>query len=657
MPPPLYRPPAPHEWKLTQVEVGQLIKSTAAGVSHERASARIGTVPWAFVATPVAASAASATDAAAPPPVVPTLVTNNESLPSSRGSPSPPLHAPRRAPLPLLRPPTRIAVSGSSALSELFVLEPAAAPVRPVQAATPVTNGHARPGGGGGANGDPASSGSPDGGGGGGDGGSGGGVGQVDDVPSMMRLGRLSLFAVAPDERVSAPVVTAVAAAAANSPSALVGLASGAVAHVEVRTAHLGSMVFAKRPSREEARRMSTASLLGLYCVPPHGTAAATAATATGAAAAGGGGPVPLAAVSVDGGGDGDAVTALVGLGGGAFASGHRSGAVRLWSAAYVAAPPVGARGVWHRVHRAVTTDGVARRVYQSSPVRTAATLSSAVTCLTAVAWPVGDGATAILLAAGTEDGALMVLHPERPDVSPLLLHGSDCGAVSAVVFCDDASGVLSEDVTLASGGEDDMVHVHVVPAARLLPPPLGAAPPVRSPSSGRRRQPRRHSLAGHAGFVTGLAWYPPAAAVLSTGLDGVLLAWHRAPSAGGAPAEWVPSPTVLPLPSLGPLLSVAVVPRAEEEDGGITAPATTAARPGAPRPALAASQLSSSLPALPDTLPPSPAELFVGALFDDVGRVNLHRFAVEAALPPSQPPGPAQDVLMAPEGEALPPE
>lgn len=655
MPPPLYRPPAPHDWKLIQVEVGQLIKSTAAGLSHERASDRLGTVPWAFVATPAAASAASAADAALPPPVVPTLAANNASLPSSQGSPSPPLRAPPRAPRPRVRPPTRIAVSGSSALSELFVLEPAAAPARPAQAAAAVANGHAPPDAGG-ANGNPASSGSPAGGGGGGDGSGGGGAGYPDDLPSMTRLGRLSLFAVAPDERVSAPVVTAVAAAAANSPTALVGLASGAVAHVEVRTAHLGSMVFAHRPSREEARQMSTASLLGLFCVPPQGSAAATAATATGVAAAGGS-PVPLAAGISDGGGNGDAVTALVGIGGSAFASGHRSGAVRLWSGAYAAAPPVGAAGVWHRVHRAVATDGVAGRVYQSSPVRTAAALSSAVMCLTAVAWPLGAGTTAILLAAGTEDGTLVVLHPERPDVSPLLLHGSDCGPVSAVVFCGDASGVPTEDVTVASGGEDDMVHVHVVPASRLLPPPLGAAPLVSLPSLGRRREPRRHSLAGHAGFVTGLAWYPPAAALLSSGLDGALLAWHRAPCAGGAPAEWVPTPTVLPLPSLGPLLSVAVVPRAEG-DGGITAPTTAAARPGASPLTLAASQLPLPSPACPDPPPPSPAELYVASVFDDVGRVNLHRFAVETALRPLQPPDPAtQDVLMVPEADAVPPE
>lgn len=103
MPPPLYRPPAPHDWKLIQVEVGQLIKSTAAGLSHERASDRLGTVPWAFVATPAAASAASAADAALPPPVVPTLAANNASLPSSQGSPSPPLRAPPRAPRPRAR--------------------------------------------------------------------------------------------------------------------------------------------------------------------------------------------------------------------------------------------------------------------------------------------------------------------------------------------------------------------------------------------------------------------------------------------------------------------------------------------------------------------------------------------------------------------------
>lgn len=488
----------------------------------------------------------------------------------------------------------------------------------------------------------------------------------------MKRLGRLLLVAVAPDERVSVPVVTAVAAAAADAPTALVGLASGAVAHVEVRTAHLGSMAFSGRPTRDEARQLSAAALLGLYAVPPPGVvaaaaalavAAATTAAATGSAAAdghgaGGAGPVPLAAGTLDGGGDGDAVTAVAGLGGGAFASGHRSGAVRLWSAAYVAAAPAGAAGVWHRVHPAVTTDGVAGRVYQSSPVRTAAALSSAVTVMAAGAWPGEAGTTATLLAAGTEDGTLVVLHPDRPDVPPLLLHGSDCGQVSAVAFCGDASGVPTGAVTLASGGEDDMVHVHVVPAARLLPPPLGAPPPVPPPPvPGRRRQPRRVSLAGHAGFVTGLAWYAPASALLSTGLDGALLAWHRAPSAGGAPAEWVATPTALPLPSLGPLLSVAVVARVAEEGGGTAAPAAAAGSgPGVPPLALAASPLSSS-PALPDAPPPSPAELYVGALVDDVGRVNLHRFAVEAALRPAQPLGPSQDVLMVPVGEVLPPE
>ncbi|GAB0494235.1 hypothetical protein MMPV_005526 [Pyropia vietnamensis] len=627
-------------------------------LAHECASDRVGTVPWAFVPTPGVAAAASAADAAAPPSGVPKLATSQASLRTPRGSSSPPRATPPRTSPPRLRPTTRIAVSGSSALSELFVLEPAPAPVRPAPAAVAGANGHARLAGGE-ANGDPTTSGSPNGYGGGAAGGGGGGTRYADDPPSMKRLGRLSLFAVTPDERVSAPIVTAIAAAAADSPSALVGLASGAVAHMEVQRPHLGSMVFLQRPSREQARQLSAAALLGLYGVPPQGVADTTATTPAGAAAAipvgnraGDGGSVPSAPGTLNGGGQGDAVTALVGLGGNAFASGHRSGGVRLWSSAYVASPPVEAGGVWHRVHPAVTTDGVARRVYRSSPVRTLAALSSAVTCLTAVAWPMGAGATATLLAAGTEDGVLVVLHPKRPDVSPLLLHGSDCGSVSAVVFCSDAAGVPTEDVTLASGGEDDMVHVHIVPAARLLPPPLVAAAAMPPPPSGRRRQPRRLSLAGHTGFVTGLAWFPPASTLLSTGLDGALLAWHRSPAGGGASAEWVPSPTVLPLPALGPLLSVAVVPRAEEHIGSATVPAATAARPrAAAPPALAAS----SLPSLPP--PVSPAELYVGALFDNEGRVKLHRFAVDVALPPPQLPGPTEDVLMEPEGEALPPD
>jgi len=467
----------------------------------------------------------------------------------------------------------------------------------------------------------------------------------------MDRLGRLSLFAATADERVTPPLITALAAADGASPTALVGLASGAVAHVEVRKRHLAPMLFKQRPERDEARRLSGCALLGLYQVPPPA-----------------GGPP-----AGDGGGTaGDAVTALVGLGGGGFASGHRSGAVRLWSAAYAAAapPPAGGpdRGVWRRVSPLVTADAAAGRAYRSSPLRTAAVLPSAVTVLAAAA--VGGGA--VLLAAGTEDGVLAVLRPACAAAPPLRLHGTDCGAVHAVAFCvndgdgDAAAAAAAATaapaaptppaVTVATAGEDDAVHVHRFPTGRFFPAAAAAAAAAgatapATPAARRRARPTRVSLRGHDAFVTGLAWHAPSAALLSASLDGVLLAWHRAPGVDGAPAEWAPVPTVLPLPPIGRLLSVAVVSRpgggaAADADGGGGSGGGGGGGGGSP-----------PLRGRPPPPPPPPAELYVSALSDEVGLVTLHRFAVEAAARGTPPPATAADVVMVPAEDVEPPE